>query len=543
MMSAMRPFGVICGLFSILAALGLVGCGCGDDDDDSGGGGDDDAGDDDGDDDGSDDDVDDDATDDDTGGAPTVVSTSPANQATDQRLLTVVEVTFSEPMDAASVEGLFDTNGLAGAFAWDAAGEVMTFTPDDALDEDTTYNFALGAGALSQDGDAMGSAVLFGFSTVDLWTRTANGAEDNMDRGLDVATDAERNAWVSGIENTTADGQDMWFGLWDSGGVPAWAETYNDELGGNDVAWGIAAAGDGGFLVAGAVGVNGGGSDVSIRRYNAFAGDEWDITFDGGAGGTNRAYDIAVDGDGMIYTCGYIETATDALDAWVGKYDADGDEEWFESWDGGESLEDAIKGVAFDADGNVIAVGFTTTLAQGEDVLVRKFDADGGELWTRTYNNSDAGGSDQAYGVAVDATGNIYVTGHETVDVPADSDVWVRKYDPDGEVLWTKSWGGGGNAQDRGNDVAVGPNGELYVVGFINAAATSNDIFVRRMDPDDGSTIWTDTVDIENNSTEEANGVAVESAGNVYVAGSIPVTGESTNIWLRKYDPDGHWAE
>ncbi|MCL4233656.1 MAG: Ig-like domain-containing protein [Deltaproteobacteria bacterium] len=542
MNSAAWPLVVTCGLFAILATCGFVGCGCGDDDDDSGGGGDDDVSDDDADDDATDDDAVDDDSDDDASDGPTVLDISPPDGATDLRLLTVVEVTFSEPMDAASVEGLFDTGGVAGAFTWDASGEILTFTPDDALDEDTTYNFAIGAGALSLDGDAMADSTLFGFSTVDLWTRTANGADDNQDRGMEVATDADGSAWVCGIETSTTELQNMWFGVWDASGDPMWSETYNNDLDSNDVAWGIAPTGDGGFVVVGSEPTGGPDTLASIRRYDEFSGEEWDIVFDGGDDGSNRAHDVRLGGDGFIYVGGFIVESMEGLNAWVGKYDADGDEDWFESWDGGDALDDGIRAVTVDRDGNVIAAGFTTITGESENVLVRKFDPDGAEIWTRTYNNPDVGINEQAYGVDVDADGNIYVTGHETVGA-ADTDIWVRKYDPDGEILWTESWGGGADSQDRGNDVAVGPNGEIYVVGFVISTATSADIFIRRMDPADGSEIWTDTVDVDNGSTEEANAVAVDSAGNVYVAGSIPVTGESTNIWLRKYDPDGYWAE
>ncbi len=540
MNSAAWPLVVTCGLFAFLATCGIVGCGCGDDDDDSGGGGDDDASDDDADDDATDDDATDDDVDDDAAEGPTVTGVSPPDGATDQRLLTVVEVTFSAPMDAASVEGLFDAGGVAGAFAWDATGEVLTFTPDDALDENTTYNFVIGAGALSQDGDSMAADENFAFTTVDLWTRTWNGEADDVDRGLGVAVDADNGALVAGITMSDTESHNMLYQLWDTSGDDIWSYGHDGGFAGFDAGWAIAPTDDGGVVVAGNITDSAGDDLAAIRRYDALADFVWEISFDGGAGGDNSAKDVTVDADGFIYATGFVSQTGEGINIWVGKYDADGDEEWFDTVSGSENSFDAGLGIAVDDDGNVYVAGYVTETGEDANAWVRKYDADGIKVWTDSYNNDDHDLDDEAHGIAVDAEGNIYVTGMTSIDI-SDADIWTRKLDADGDEQWTVTEAGSADSTDRGKAVAVGPDGAVYVVGWLVTNAGGYDIFIGRLDAQTGDEIWTDLEDIDD--TDLANDVALDGAGNLYVVGEAEVSGESTNVWLRKYDPDGYWAD
>ncbi|MCA9710887.1 MAG: DUF4215 domain-containing protein, partial [Myxococcales bacterium] len=61
-------------------------------------------------------------------------------------------------------------------------------------------------------------------------------------------------------------------------------------------------------------------------------------------------------------------------------------------------------------------------------------------LWTDTYNGP-ASNVDEIHGVAADSAGNVIVAG-ETYVTGSSADVWVRKYDPDGGVLWTQTFHG-----------------------------------------------------------------------------------------------------
>ncbi|MCC6159025.1 MAG: Ig-like domain-containing protein [Deltaproteobacteria bacterium] len=539
MKCAAGPYAWTCLLFGILWAASICGCSCGDDDDDSGGG-DDDASDDDDDDDAADDDAVDDDSDDDATGGPTVVDISPPDGAKDQRLLTVVTVTFSEAMDAASVEDLFDTGSVAGSFSWDASGEILTFTPDEALDEETTYNFALGAGALAQDGDAMAADETFAFTTVDLWTRTWNSDAGDIDRGLGLAVDAANGALVAGITMSDTESQNMLYQLWNASGNNVWSYGHDGGYEGYDAGWAIAPTDDGGFVVAGDITDSSGDNFASLRRYDALEDFVWEISFDGGNGGDNAAKDVTVDADGYIYATGFIDVEFESSNIWVGKYDSDGDEEWFETVNGSADSYDNGLSIAVDGDGNVYAAGLITETGEEANAWVRKYDPDGTKVWTHIYNNDDQNLEDEAHGIAVDAENNVYVTGM-TMNGVSNADIWTRKLDVDGDEQWTVTEAGSADSADRGKAIAVGLDGALYGVGWLVTTAGGYDILVRRYDAQTGDEIWTDLEDID--SEELAYDVALDSAGNIYVVGEVDASGEGTNVWLRKYDPDGYWAE
>ena len=99
---------------------------------------------------------------------PIVESTSPADGAENVTLSSPVTVTFSEPMDAASVQEAFSISPeVAGGFSWNAAGNEMTFTPVAELDAETAYTIVIGAGAADRASppNYLDSAFTFSFTT------------------------------------------------------------------------------------------------------------------------------------------------------------------------------------------------------------------------------------------------------------------------------------------------------------------------------------------------------------------------------------------
>jgi hypothetical protein len=117
---------------------------------------------------------------------PTVVQTSPADQAANVPPNSKVVVTFSEPMDKPSAENAFGLNPAAtGASAWDATGSVMTFTPGAPLQTNTQYTATVGTGAKDVAGNAMAAAKTWAFTT---------GATSDTSPPYVVSTDPQKGA-------------------------------------------------------------------------------------------------------------------------------------------------------------------------------------------------------------------------------------------------------------------------------------------------------------------------------------------------------------
>src|SRR5690606_37428636 len=113
---------------------------------------------------------------------------------------------------------------------------------------------------------------------------------------------------------------------------------------------------------------------------------------------------------------------------------------------------------------------------------------EGDVLWTRTYNGT-AGGSDSANAVAVTDDGYIYAAGHE--NVPGENhNMWVGKYDADGNLLWSRLYNGGASKADYLHAAVAMDDGGVVVCGYESADSISWQSFLRRYDSD-GLTVWT----------------------------------------------------
>jgi len=267
--------------------------------------------------------------------------------------------------------------------------------------------------------------------------------------------------------------------------------------------------------------------------------------------GTDMAGNVVVAG----YTAGAIlgQASAGYFDAFVRKLDPDGNELWTRQF--GSGANDSAYSVATDASGNIVVAGYVDGALPGQsgagsgDAFVRKFDADGNELWTKQFGTT---ASEEAYSVAVDSAGNIVVAGYTTGTLSGQSnagasDVFVRKLDADGNELWTKQFGSNGweGAESASVDVA----GNVVVAGFTEGtlsgqtSAGNYDVFVRKLDAS-GNEIW--TKQFGTNNWESAESVSADVAGNVVVAGYTDGTlsGQSNaggmDAFVRKLDPNGN---
>lgn len=180
--------------------------------------------------------------------------------------------------------------------------------------------------------------------------------------------------------------------------------------------------------------------------------------------------------------------------------------------------------------------------------FVRKYDANGTELWTRQLGTYGDGAGVEASSVAVDSTG-IYVAGSIGTAFPrqsssGDGDAYVRKYDPAGNELWTRQFGTA--SADSVLNVVVGSGG-IYVVGRTegtfppNANSGTGHTFVRKYDPA-GNDLWTRQFGI--NPVDYASASAADASG-IYIAGGATdaTPGQTANdpgpAFVRMYDPNG----
>jgi hypothetical protein len=283
---------------------------------------------------------------------------------------------------------------------------------------------------------------------------------------------------------------------------------------------------------------------LAIARVSGNTTLTWS-TFLGGAG-SDEIFGTTLDAVGNVYVAGYstvgwgspVNAFSGGVDGFVAKLDPSGNIVWT-TFLGGAGTDEAL-GVTVDSIGNVYVTGFSdatwgTPVRQfgaGQfENFTAKLDPNGNLIWN-TFLGSD--GTFQnviGRGVAVDAVGNVYVTGRSSSDWGSPIrpfsggpfDAYGAKLDNNGVLIWNTFLGAGG--VDEGAGIAVDIGGNAYIAGDsdaswgspINNYSGGEDGFLAKLDSN-GVLTW-NTFLGSNAGGESAQAVALDAIGNVYVAG------------------------
>lgn len=287
-------------------------------------------------------------------------------------------------------------------------------------------------------------------------------------------------------------------------------------------------------------------STIVTVKYDAAGNQLWAASYDGPGTGSDAAAALAIDASGNVYVTGKEFGNGTSNDLVTIKYDANGNQLWVASYNGLGNRQDLGNAIAVDGSGNVYVTGqsqtgfaFTTW-----DYITIKYDAAGNEQWTRLYNGP-ANFGDRAVSIGTDAAGNIYVTG-DSPGSGTSNDYATIKYDASGNELWVSRYNGPGNGGDTPRELVVDAAGNAHVTGFSFDSVNSNDIATVKYDTN-GNEIWVDRLNIQPGSPDDGNGLALDAAGNVYLAGlTFDLTGNTfQNAVIAKYDSGGNllWSK
>jgi hypothetical protein len=246
---------------------------------------------------------------------------------------------------------------------------------------------------------------------------------------------------------------------------------------------------------------------------------------------------IAVDASKNVYVTGWSDGDGTYRDYATVKYDTNGNELWVKRYNGPGNGYDYARAIAVDASKNVYVTGWSDGDGTYRDYATLKYDADGNELWVKRYNGPGSG-ADSAIAIAVDASGNIYVTG-ESSGSGTGADYATVKYDSDGHQLWVARYNGPGNDSDEASAIALDSSGNVYVTGTSYDSVINRDYATVKYDAD-GNDLWVKRYNGPGNNWDEAHGIAVDASGNVYVTGDSPGSGTDDDYATIKYDTDGN---
>jgi hypothetical protein len=268
------------------------------------------------------------------------------------------------------------------------------------------------------------------------------------------------------------------------------------------------------------------GDGLTTIAYSGAGAPLWTNRYDGPGSTDDRAYMIAVDKNGNVFVTGYSYTNPTGYDYVTIAYSAAGVALWTNYYNGPGNYLDQAYALAVDDSGNVFvtgeSAGFATVAYSGAGV----------SLWTNRYNGP-LNGRDIPRAIAVDRFGNVFVAGtsFEPGGLSPPSRYATVAYSGAGVPLWTNLYSGLG-LYNVAQAIAVDSNGNVFVTGWSDDSSAIDYATIAYSGA--GVPLWTNR-----HQSGSANAVAVDRSGNVFVTGdgltTIAYSGAGVPLWTNRY--------
>jgi hypothetical protein len=365
-----------------------------------------------------------------------------------------------------------------------------------------------------------------------LWTNRYDGPFNSSDEATAVTVDQRTgNVFVTG--SSTSDYLTI---AYSEAGVPLWTNRYNGPTNRADGARAIAVSRNGNVIVAGES-----ASDYATVVYSASGFALWTNRYDGPGNSIDDARAVAVDDDGNVVVTGYSISSGSNSDYATIAYSGAGVPLWTNRYNGSGNNTDYALALAVDKTGNVYVTGWSDGADSYVDYGTLAYSRTGVPLWTNRYSGPSIS-FDRANAIAVDNRGQVFVTGW-SYGSGGDLGYATIAYSQAGAALWTNRYDGGGGA----NAIAVDQNGNVFVTGS-SAGPGGNSDYVTIAYSGGGFALWTNRYDGTGNSNDVANAVMVDNSGNVFVTGysigqgnnydytTIAYSASGVGLWTNRYN-------
>lgn len=299
----------------------------------------------------------------------------------------------------------------------------------------------------------------------------------------------------------------------------------------NDFAYSIIQTIDGGYAIAGSTDSLGSNhTKIYIIKINSLGNIQWTKTY----GGNNNDYGsciIQTSDGGYALSCGTYSFGAGLTDAYVIKLDSSGIIQWTRTiggtqYDGGNTIIQTLDG-GYAIAGSTISFGF--------NMYFIKLDLNGNIQWAESVGGSPRASDGKS--IVQSNDGGYVLTGGTYEYGAGDWDVYITKFDINGNLIWTRTVGGVN--YDIGNSITKSPDGGYAICGYTESYGMGGrDVYLVKVDGN-GILQWTKTIGGTGN--EEGNSIVNSNDGGYVIAGYSSSFGAgNTDIYIIKLDSNGN---
>ncbi|MBI4929701.1 MAG: SBBP repeat-containing protein [Bacteroidetes bacterium] len=280
-----------------------------------------------------------------------------------------------------------------------------------------------------------------------------------------IGIDVSGNVYVTGCTGTNFSLNDYATVKYNNAGIQQWAKYYNGPAGTRDMANDLAVDSKGNVIVTGFSTGIGTRFDFATIKYSPAGNQLWVARHNDGLDSNDVAHAIAVDGNDNVYVTGTNFTLFNlGHDFATVKYNSSGAEQWIQHYNGPGNSTDFATDIVVDPAGNVYVTGASVGAGTGFDYATIKYTTNGILRWAQRFDGP-AHAPDAAFSIALDKNNNVYVTGGST-GAGTSLDYTTIKYATQGKLEWVQRFNGTANSTDRATAVAVDTSGNVFVTGF-----------------------------------------------------------------------------
>lgn len=351
-----------------------------------------------------------------------------------------------------------------------------------------------------------------------LWSRIFNGTGNANDVAHSIAIDDSDNVYVTGeSKSATPDGDDYVTIKYNSEGAVKWVRTYNGPAGNADNAYSVCVDSLHNVYVTGSAQMGGaGGLDFLTIKYSSGGVLRW--TRNNDFGSSDYASKVILDKFRNIYIIGYSTGGGNAHDYQTVKYDSAGVLKWTRNYNYPSNNDEEPTDIAVDNSGNVYVTGTGNGFFGSQSQTV-KYNSAGTQMWSARYFFNGAGNTGMA--LLIDSLGGVYITG-SMGGVNSFSDFATIKYNPaNGAELWVSRYNGTGDAVDNAVSIVQGKNGKIFVGGTSAGTGTGSDFTIVEYDMNTGDSCFVSRFAV-------AGGEIINAMSMNYDGGFVYACGQTT---------------